>query len=161
MCLRPPRILIFPMTSPARMFIEIVWERKEAHHGLASLTVDRGAAAYRQRGTVLSSQPTHPGKDARALAVAQRGQAPGRGQDRGCKSCHHPAVRGCVSRGGLARLRQWNPNRPVSEMAAYRDLIRESFEKQPARTVAEAGERIFQLTGLRRSPSQVRKFVKD
>src|SRR3954465_10541965 len=63
--------------------------------------------------------------------------------------------------GGLDGLRQWNPNRPVSEMAAYRDLIRESFEKQPACTVAEAGERIFQLTGLRRSPSQVRKFVKD
>ena len=63
--------------------------------------------------------------------------------------------------GGLDGLRQWNPNRPVSEMAAYRDLIRESFEKQPACTVAEAGERIFQLTGLRRSPSQVRTFVKD
>jgi transposase len=63
--------------------------------------------------------------------------------------------------GGLDGLRQWNPNRPVSEMAAYRDLIRESFEKQPACTVAEVGERIFQLTGLRRSPSQVRKFVTD
>ena len=63
--------------------------------------------------------------------------------------------------GGLDGLRRWNPNRPVSEMAAYRDLIRESFEKQPVRTVAEAGERIFQLTGLRRGPSQVRKFLKD
>jgi transposase len=29
--------------------------------------------------------------------------------------------------GGLEGLRQWNPNRPVSEMAAYRDSIRESF----------------------------------
>ena len=63
--------------------------------------------------------------------------------------------------GGLEGLRQWNPNRPVSEMAAYRELIRESFEKQPVRTVAEACERIFQLTGLRRGPSQVRKFAKD
>src|SRR5512135_171099 len=62
--------------------------------------------------------------------------------------------------GGLEGLRQWNPNRPVSEMAAYRELIRESFEKQPVRTVAEACERIFQLTGLRRGPSQVRKFLK-
>ena len=34
--------------------------------------------------------------------------------------------------GGLDGLRQWNLNRPVSEMAAYRDLIRASFEKQPA-----------------------------
>jgi len=63
--------------------------------------------------------------------------------------------------GGLDGLRQWNPHRPSSEMAAYRDLIRESFEKQPARTVAEACDRIFRLTGLRRGPSQVRKFLKD
>ena len=63
--------------------------------------------------------------------------------------------------GGLDGLRRWNVNRPVSEMAAYRELIRESFENQPACTVAEASERIFQLTGLRRGPSQVRKFLKD
>jgi transposase len=63
--------------------------------------------------------------------------------------------------GGLDGLRRWDPNRPVSEMAAYRELIRESFEKQPACTVAEVGERIFQLTGIRRSPNQVRKFAKD
>jgi transposase len=63
--------------------------------------------------------------------------------------------------GGLDGLRRWDPNRPESEMAAHRVLIRESFEKQPVHTVAEACERIFQLTGLRRGPSQVRKFLKD
>src|SRR5258708_4508361 len=63
--------------------------------------------------------------------------------------------------GGLDGLRRWNVNRPVSELVAYRELIRESFENQPACTVAEAGERIFELTGLRRGPSQVRKFLKD
>ena len=63
--------------------------------------------------------------------------------------------------GGLDGLRRWDPNRPESEMAAYRALIRESFEKQPVRTVAEACDRIFQLTGLRRGPSQVRKFLKN
>jgi transposase len=62
--------------------------------------------------------------------------------------------------GGLDGLRRWDPNRPESEMAAYRALIRESFEKQPVHTVAEACERIFQLTGLRRGPSQVRRFLK-
>ena len=31
--------------------------------------------------------------------------------------------------GGLDGLRQWDVQRPVSEMAAYRDLIRESFEE--------------------------------
>jgi transposase len=63
--------------------------------------------------------------------------------------------------GGLDGLRRCDHHRPVSEMAAYRDVIRESFEKQPARTMAEACDRIFQLTGLRRGPSQVRKFLKD
>src|SRR5262245_6679847 len=63
--------------------------------------------------------------------------------------------------GGWDGLRPWNPRRPSREMAASRDLIRESFEKQPARTVAEACDRIVRLTGLRRGPSQVRKFLKD
>ena len=63
--------------------------------------------------------------------------------------------------GGLDGLRRCHHHRPVSEMAAFRPLIRESFEEQPARTMAEACERIFQLTGLRRGPSQVRKFLTD
>jgi transposase len=40
--------------------------------------------------------------------------------------------------GGLDGLRRWEPNRPQSEMAAYREVIRESFEKEPVRTVAPA-----------------------
>jgi transposase len=63
--------------------------------------------------------------------------------------------------GGWDGLRQEDPHRPVSEMAADRDLIRQSFEERPARTMAEAGERIYQLTGLRRGPSRVRKSLKD
>jgi transposase len=63
--------------------------------------------------------------------------------------------------GGLNGLRRCEHHRPQSEMAAFRDLIHDSFEKQPVRSVAEACERIFQLTGLRRGPSQVRKFLKD
>jgi transposase len=63
--------------------------------------------------------------------------------------------------GGLDGLRRCHRHGPVSAMAAYREVIRESFEKQPARTMAAACERIFQLTGLRRGPSQVRKFLKD
>ena len=63
--------------------------------------------------------------------------------------------------GGLDGLRRWDVKGQVSELAAYRDLIRESFEKSPVRTIAEACDRVFQLTGLRRGPSQVRKFLKD
>lgn len=62
--------------------------------------------------------------------------------------------------GGLDGLRQWNVHRPVSDMAAHREAIRQSFQQRPASTVAEACERIHQLTGLRRGPSQVRQFLK-
>jgi transposase len=62
---------------------------------------------------------------------------------------------------GLDGVRQWNRKGPTSELAAYRDLIRESFEKDPVRTLAEAADRIEKLTGLRRGPTQVRKFMKD
>ena len=37
-----------PMTLQARMFIKIVMERKEAHDGLVSRGVERGAATHRQ-----------------------------------------------------------------------------------------------------------------
>jgi len=63
--------------------------------------------------------------------------------------------------GGLDGLRRWEVCGPVSELAAHRAAIRESFEKQPAATTAEACARIEQLTGLRRGPTQVRRFLKD
>lgn len=62
--------------------------------------------------------------------------------------------------GGLEGLRQWNVQGPVSELAAYRDVIRESFERQPVSTIAEACVRIEGLTGLRRGQTQVRRFLK-
>lgn len=63
-------------------------------------------------------------------------------------------------KGGLDGLRQWNRKGPTGELAAYRDLVRESLEREPVRTVAEASDRIEQLTGLRRGPTQVRKFMR-
>jgi len=63
--------------------------------------------------------------------------------------------------GGLDGLRQWKVKGPVSDLEAYREVIRESFEHQPASTVAEACARIEQLTGVRRGLTQVRLFLKD
>src|SRR5271157_2668819 len=80
-----------------------VTSRKEEHHGLVSGAVDRGRATRRQRGTVLSSQPPHPRKDARALVVAHRAHASASGQGCRSQSGHRPAVRGRVSAGGLGR----------------------------------------------------------
>jgi transposase len=61
----------------------------------------------------------------------------------------------------LDGVRKWDVQGPVSDMAPFRDLIRKSLEDRPPRTVAEAGDRIFELTGLRRGPTQIRKFLKD
>jgi len=62
--------------------------------------------------------------------------------------------------GGFDSLRKWNRKGPTSELAPYRDLIRGSFEKEPVRSVAEAADRIEKMTGLRRGPTQVRKFMR-
>ena len=63
--------------------------------------------------------------------------------------------------GGLDGPRRWDVKGQVSEWATSRDLIRASFEEGPVRTIAEACDRIFQRTGVRRGPSQVREFRKD
>src|SRR3954447_20431975 len=91
------------MTPPSRMFIEIVSDRRQAHHGSDSRPVGPRPAADRQRGTVLPSQPANPREDARPLVAAQRGHPPGRGQDRGREPGHRAAVRGRVPRRGPGR----------------------------------------------------------
>lgn len=64
--------------------------------------------------------------------------------------------------GGLNGFQQRREHsKPTSEFAAHRDAIRDLFEKQPVRTIAEARQRIFELTGIRRGPTQVRTFLKD
>jgi len=62
--------------------------------------------------------------------------------------------------GGLDGLRQWDVTGPVSDLASFTDAIRASLTAAPVRTVAEACDRIEQLTGLRREPTQVRTFLK-
>jgi transposase len=62
--------------------------------------------------------------------------------------------------GGLEGLRRWGVQGPVSDLAAWRDVIREAFEQQPVSTIAEACMRIEHLTGLKRGQTQVRKFLK-
>lgn len=61
--------------------------------------------------------------------------------------------------GGLDGLRQWDVTGPVSDLAAYTDAIKEALTAAPVRTVAEACDRIEALTGLRRGPTQVRRFL--
>jgi transposase len=61
--------------------------------------------------------------------------------------------------GGLDGLRRWGVVGPVSDLAAHADAIRTSLTAQPVRTTAEAADRIEQLTGIRRQPTQTRVFL--
>ena len=60
---------------------------------------------------------------------------------------------------GLDGLRQWDVTGPVSDLAKYTEAIKESLTSAPVRTVAEACDRIEMVTGLRRGPTQVRRFL--
>jgi transposase len=63
--------------------------------------------------------------------------------------------------GGLEALRtSGRAYRPTSELAQHTEVIRESFEQQPVRSMAEACHRIQELTGLERGQTQVRTFLK-
>lgn len=61
--------------------------------------------------------------------------------------------------GGLDGLRRWGVTGPVSDLAAHADAIRQSLTTDPVRTIAEAADRIEQLTGIRRQPTQTRVFL--
>jgi transposase len=63
--------------------------------------------------------------------------------------------------GGLDGLRAWGNQGPVSDLAAHALAIKAEFTDKPARSTAEAAERIQRLTGIRRQPTQVRKFLKS
>jgi transposase len=60
---------------------------------------------------------------------------------------------------GLEGLRRWKVKGPVRDLAGYAPKIHAAFEEQPVATIAEACERIERLTGLRREPTQVSKFL--
>lgn len=63
--------------------------------------------------------------------------------------------------GGLAAVRVFQWKVPTSALTEYRGVLEIEFRERPPHTVAEACERIEQLTGVRRSPTQVRKFLQD
>jgi transposase len=61
--------------------------------------------------------------------------------------------------GGLEKLKELNFYRPTSELEAHREQVKAEFEANPPKTINEAVKRIEDLTGIRRSPTQVREFL--
>jgi len=62
--------------------------------------------------------------------------------------------------GGIEALKHREPYRPQGELDDHRQSIENDFRQRPPASIREAGERIFQLTGIRRSESRIEVFVK-
>jgi transposase len=62
--------------------------------------------------------------------------------------------------GGIESLKEINFRRPQSELAPPRATIEAYLQQHPPATINEAVFRIEEVTGIRRSPTQVRVFLK-
>ena len=63
--------------------------------------------------------------------------------------------------GGIDALKQVKFYRPQSELIDHAQTIEEHFREHPPATINEAVSVIETLTGIKRSPTQVRKFLKS
>ena len=61
--------------------------------------------------------------------------------------------------GGLDGLRCCGNTGPISDLAAFADLVKNDLNASPVRTTAEACDRIEALTGIRRGLTQTRTFL--
>jgi len=62
--------------------------------------------------------------------------------------------------GGIEKLTQLNFYTPTSELELYRDQLAAHFHQHPPATINEAMATIAALTGLKRSPGTVGRFIK-
>lgn len=72
-------------------------------------------------------------------------------------------IRRCLrlyQEGGLEALKQDKRYRPVSDLEPHREAIEAEFKAKPPRSINEAIERVEQMTGIRRSPTAMRHFLK-
>ena len=63
--------------------------------------------------------------------------------------------------GGLAAVRHVPRRVPAKALAIHRTALAAEFKARPPQTLAEARERIAQLTNIRRSITQVREFLRE
>jgi transposase len=85
------------------------------------------------------------------------------------KICTLASIRGNTLReylrmyteGGIEKLKEINFYRPQSELVNHKDTIENYFREHPPATIAEAIAVIEELTGIKRSPTQGRTFLKS
>ena len=72
-------------------------------------------------------------------------------------------IRGCLKKyrdGGLKAVCEYEKHKPECELDAFGELIEKELEKNPPRSAKEAGAMIERLTGIKRSETQIREFLK-
>lgn len=62
--------------------------------------------------------------------------------------------------GGIEALKKLDYKGQPSELNQYGDSLKEDFRKNPPSSAIEASDAIEKLTGIKRSPTQVREFMK-
>jgi transposase len=60
---------------------------------------------------------------------------------------------------GIDGLKRWKYAGRPSELAAHSNSLEEHFRQHPPATSTQAAEEIARLTGIKRSPTQVREFM--
>ena len=65
------------------------------------------------------------------------------------------------AKGGLEAIRQFHEKGRANGLAPHRPSLEAEFRQRPPKVVAEACDRIEQLTGVRRRPTQVRHFLRE
>jgi transposase len=61
--------------------------------------------------------------------------------------------------GGIEKLKEINFYQPQSELVRYKSKIEDYFKENPPASIKEAMSKIEELTGIKRSETQVRKFL--
>jgi transposase len=63
-------------------------------------------------------------------------------------------------KGGIETLTHYEPRRPKGELEKHKQSIEQEFRERPPASIKEAVERVFNLTGVRRSDTRIEVFVK-
>ena len=66
-----------------------------------------------------------------------------------------------IWKGGIERLKEVNFYRPGSELEEFSGRMEEYFTKNPPSSILHASAVMEEITGIRRSETQVRKFMKS
>lgn len=78
-----------------------------------------------------------------------------------CRVCRQTVVTAfhLYQQGGIERLKQFHFAGQPSHLNAHHSSLEAEFRTRPPRTIAEAQDTIERLTGIRRSPTQIRAFL--